>query len=81
MIIGEQIITINVVNNCSKYIHGRSYLSDHDIPKAYKTMKYLLGIGLQKGILCVLSHYNTGLFLFNTVSSNSWNATISYVSK
>jgi len=81
MIIGEQIITINVVNNCNKYIHGRSYLSDHDIPKAYKTMKYLLGIGLQKGILCVLSHYSTGLFLFNKVSSNSWNATISYVSK
>jgi hypothetical protein len=38
-------------------------MSDHEIP---------LALGLLKGISCVLLHYNTGLLLFNRISSNDW---------
>jgi len=38
-------------------------MSDHEIP---------LAIGLLKCISCVLLHYNTGLLLFNRISSNYW---------
>jgi hypothetical protein len=38
-------------------------MSDHEIP---------LAIGLLEGISCVLLHYNTGLLLFNRISSNYW---------
>jgi len=33
-----------------------------------------LTIGLLKGISCVLLHYNTGLLLFNRMSSNDWES-------
>jgi hypothetical protein len=45
---------------CSKYT---TFTPDHAIP---------LAIGLLKGISGVLSHYNTGLLLFNRMSSNYW---------
>ena len=45
---------------CSKY---KKLTPDHEIP---------LAIGLVKGISCVSAHYNTGLLLFNRVSSKYW---------
>ena len=40
---------------------GVQYMSDYEIP---------LAIGVLKGISWVSSYYNTGLLLFNIVSSN-----------
>jgi hypothetical protein len=62
-ITGEKIQPVLVVNNCSMCIQGTSYISDHEIP---------LAIGLQKGISWVSPQYNSGLLLFNRVSSNYW---------
>ena len=45
----------------NKYMKGIEYMSDHEIP---------LAIGLLKGISWVSSYYNSGLLLFNRVSSN-----------
>jgi hypothetical protein len=60
IITGKKIQPVLVVNNCYKFILGTS---DHEIP---------LAIGLLKGISWVSSQYNSGLLLFNRMSSNYW---------
>jgi hypothetical protein len=59
----KKIQPVLLFNNCYKYIKCTKLISDHEIP---------LAICLLKGISCVSTHYNTGLLLFNSMSSNYW---------
>jgi hypothetical protein len=59
----KKIQPVSAVNNYYKYMVGILYISDREIP---------LAIGLLRGISWVRSQFNSGLLLFNRVSSNYW---------
>jgi len=42
------------------------------VDNTYQTMKYILAIGVLKGISCVSTHYKCGLLLFNKMKCNYW---------
>jgi hypothetical protein len=60
-LLAKKVQPVLVIHYCYKYMKGTSYMSNHEIP---------LAIGLLKGISWVSSYDNSGLLLFNTVSSN-----------
>jgi uncharacterized membrane protein len=63
IIAGEKIQPFLLVISCYQCSNWLKLTTDHEIPLAL----YLL-----KGISCVLSYKNTGLLLFNDMSTNYW---------
>jgi hypothetical protein len=63
IIAGEKIQPFLLVISCYQCSNWLKLTPYHEIP---------LAISLLKCILCVLSHNNTGLWLFNDMSTNYW---------
>ena len=62
-LLAKEVQPFLLVDNCYKHIKCIKIISNHDKP---------LVISLLKGFACVSTHYNTGLLLFNSMSSNYW---------